>query len=249
MRRGSPDSGTAWHRCIVCQEDANDFLLCIFSQCLLFVSQAPGATLAVNRLPRRRALAHHRTSVYHARLLRPARARCAAYERGEFGMVPGTGDQHEVPEWARGDPLMEWYSTQVWGKRAPDDDALFEVMCLQVFQAGLTWRMILARRDAFRAAFNDWRIDDVAEMGSGSIERLVKDPSIIRNRRKIEACVTNAGVIQRIREQHGSFCRWFYDVIPGDDLPSIQRTLRSTFAFMGPEIARMWLGASGRIEL
>lgn len=164
-------------------------------------------------------------------------------------MGPDVGDGHEAPEWARGDPLMEWYAMEVWGRRAPDDDALFEVMSLQVFQAGLTWRMILARRDAFRAAFNGWRIDDVAEMGPESVEQLVKEPSIIRNRRKIEACIANARVIQGIREEHGSFCRWFYDVLPGADLPTLQRALRSTFAFMGPEIARMWLGASGRVEL
>lgn len=50
----------------------------------------------------------------------------------------------------RGDPLMEWYATKIWGKRVDDDDALFEVMSLQIFQAGLNWRMTLARRDAFR---------------------------------------------------------------------------------------------------
>ena len=83
-------------------------------------------------------------------------------------------EEREMPEWASGDELLEWYAKEIWGRRATDDDALFEVMCLQVFQAGLTWRMILARRDAFRCAFDGWRIDSVASMGPEDVERLVQ---------------------------------------------------------------------------
>ena len=145
------------------------------------------------------------------------------------------------------DELEEWYSKQVWGKRASQDDALFENMGLQVFQAGLTWRMILARRDAFRDAFDGWNIDAVAAMGPDTVEALVKDKAIIRNRKKIEACIENARIIQGLRQRHGSFCRWFYHVLEEDSLPELQKALRSTFKFMGPEIARMWLMAAGRI--
>ena len=154
----------------------------------------------------------------------------------------------EVPEWARGNPLMEWYATEVWGRRTNDDDALFEVMSLQVFQAGLTWRMVLARRDAFRKAFLGWRIQEVAGMGPGMVDALVQDATIIRNRGKIEACIANASTVLGIQEEHGSFCNWFYNVMDGDSLAVLQGTLRSTFRFMGPEIARMWLMASGRID-
>ena len=145
------------------------------------------------------------------------------------------------------DPLREWYTKEIWGKQAEDDDALFEVMSLQVFQAGLTWRMILSRRDAFRKAFHEWNIDAVAEMSPDSVESLLKDPSIIRNRRKIEACVGNARTIQGLQQKHGSFCHWFYEGLETDDLAGLQKQLRATFKFMGPEIARMWLMASGRI--
>ena len=154
----------------------------------------------------------------------------------------------EVPEWARGDPLMEWYATEVWGRKIDDDNALFEIMGLQVFQAGLTWRMILARRDAFRQAFHGWRIDRVAAMGPDSVDRLVQDAAIIRNRKKIEACIDNARAVQSIQRDHGSFCNWFYNVLQSDDLGELQKALRGSFKFMGPEIARMWLMASGRIE-
>ena len=162
-------------------------------------------------------------------------------------MTSQQGDEHRVPEWAVGDPLMEWYATTIWGKRLDDDNVLFEVMCLQVFQAGLTWRMILARRDAFRQAFQNWHIDKVADMAPDDVDRLLQDPSIIRNRKKIEACIANAQTILGIQQQHGSFCRWFYQVLEGDDLAVLQKALRKIFKFVGPEIARMWLMAAGRV--
>lgn len=120
-------------------------------------------------------------------------------------------------------------------------------MSLQVFQAGLSFRMVLARRDAFRRAFDGWRIDEVALMGPQSIDRLLQDASIIRNCQKIEASIANARIVQGLQREHGSFCRWFYDVLEGDDLSDLQATLRKTCNFIGPEIARMWLMASGRI--
>lgn len=162
-------------------------------------------------------------------------------------MPPHTDADREIPHWAVGDPLMEWYATEIWGRRLDDDDALFEVMSLQVFQAGLNWRMILARRDAFRKAFHGWRIHEVASMAPERVEALMGDVSIIRNRKKIEACVENAHTVEGIQREHGSFCNWFYQVLEGDDLGGLQRMLKSTFRFMGPEIARMWLMASGRI--
>ena len=162
-------------------------------------------------------------------------------------MPEETSEVWEAAESVSGDPLREWYSKEVWGKRATDDDALFEVMSLQVFQAGLTWRMVLSRRDSFRAAFAGWNIDAVAAMGPSDVERLRGNPGIIRNRLKIQAVITNAGIVQHIRQEHGGLCGWFYDVLPGGDYPALHTELRATFKFMGPEISRMWLMASGRI--
>ena len=79
-------------------------------------------------------------------------------------MTQPTEQGKQLPGWAQGDPLMEWYATEIWGRRLENDDTLFETMSLQVFQAGLSWRMILNRRDAFRRAFHGWRIDEVAAM-------------------------------------------------------------------------------------
>ncbi len=148
---------------------------------------------------------------------------------------------------APADPLRDWYVNTIWGKRVSDDDTLFEVMSLQVFQAGLTWRMILNKRDGFRAAFGSWNIETVAAFGPIEVEALRNDPAIIRNRLKIQATVDNARTAVGLQGEHGSFCNWFYDVLEGTEYPGIQKTLRSTFKFMGPEISRMWLMASGRI--
>ena len=142
-----------------------------------------------------------------------------------------------------------WYSNDIWGKRIYSDDALFEVMSLQVFQAGLTWQMILNKRDAFRSAFSDWEIEAVAGFGPSKIELLRNDSTIIRNRLKIQSTVENAGAILVLQKNHGSFCNWFYNVLEGGTCPELQKSLRTTFKFMGPEISRMWLMASGRIPL
>lgn len=156
---------------------------------------------------------------------------------------------HEEPHdpLAPVDPLRDWYVNTIWGKRVGDDDTLFEVMSLQVFQAGLTWRMILSKRDGFRSAFGNWSIKTVAGFGPAQVEALRNDPGIIRNRLKIQASVENARTALALQREHGSFCNWFYNVLEGTEYPALQKTLRGTFKFMGPEISRMWLMASGRI--
>ena len=156
---------------------------------------------------------------------------------------------HEEPHdpLAPPDPLRDWYVNTIWGKRVGDDDTLFEVMSLQVFQAGLTWRMILNKRDGFRSAFGNWSIKTVAGFGPAEVEALRNDTGIIRNRLKIQASVDNARTVLALQSKHGSFCNWFYNVLEGTEYPALQQSLRATFKFMGPEISRMWLMASGRI--
>ena len=146
------------------------------------------------------------------------------------------------------DVINHWYRYTIWGNRIYDDNTLFEVMSLQVFQAGLTWKMILNKRDGFRRAFSNWNIDAVAKMTHDDIQILRNDPNIIRNRLKIQAVIENARTIQHLQQKHGSFCSWFYDVISGDTYPDLMKDLKSKFKFMGPEISRMWLMASGRIS-
>ncbi len=145
------------------------------------------------------------------------------------------------------DRIRDWYVNTVWGKQILDDNSLFEVITLQVFQSGLTWKMILSKRDGFRSAVYDWDIQKVAVLGLPQIEQLCQNRDIIRNRLKIEGTIQNALTILSIQSEHYSFCNWFYNVLPGTDYPTLWKILHSKFKFMGPEISRMWLMAAGRI--
>ena len=84
------------------------------------------------------------------------------------------------------------YHDEVWGTRTYEESSLFEALTLGVFQAGLSWSIVFGKRDAFRNAFYDFEVADVAAMTERDVDRLVGDPSIIRNRAKIEATVANA---------------------------------------------------------
>jgi DNA-3-methyladenine glycosylase I len=98
-----------------------------------------------------------------------------------------------------GDPLYERYHDTEWGFPAPDERALFELLSLEAFQAGLSWRTILAKREAFRSAFATFDADAVARFGPGDVERLLGDAGIVRNRAKIEATIGNARAVVELR--------------------------------------------------
>src|SRR5882672_11335511 len=95
--------------------------------------------------------------------------------------------------WAgAGDSALGRYHDEVWGTRTNDESAMFEALTLGVFQVGLSWAIVFAKRDAFRKAFRDFDVAKVAAMAARDIDRLVQDASIIRNRAKIEATLDNA---------------------------------------------------------
>ena len=98
-----------------------------------------------------------------------------------------------------GDPLYERYHDTEWGFPAPDERALFELLSLEAFQAGLSWRTILAKRDAFRRAFANFDAEAVARFGPADVKRLLDDAGIVRNRAKIEATIGNARAILQLR--------------------------------------------------
>jgi DNA-3-methyladenine glycosylase I len=93
--------------------------------------------------------------------------------------------------WAKGDDYLPYHDFE-WGRPITDDDALFERLCLEGFQSGLSWLTILRKRPAFRAAFADFRIAAVAEFGDADVQRLLGDAGIVRNRAKIAATIANA---------------------------------------------------------
>ena len=104
--------------------------------------------------------------------------------------------------WGSG-PEYVGYHDGEWGRPVLDDDRLFERLCLEAFQSGLSWLTILRKRDAFRAAFAGFRIDEVAEFGARDVRRLLGDAGIVRNRSKIEAAIANARAAAALRVEEG----------------------------------------------
>ena len=107
------------------------------------------------------------------------------------------------PAWADGSDLLRDYYDTEWGLPVRDEAGLLERICLEGFQAGLSWELILRRRLAFRAAFADFDADAVAAFGPADVERLMADPSIVRNARKIEATIGNARATVALRSDGG----------------------------------------------
>lgn len=103
------------------------------------------------------------------------------------------------PTWASHDELIRDYYDREWGLPVHDEVGVFERLVLEGFQAGLSWRTVLAKRNAFRAAFRGFIPDHVAAFDSADIERILTEPGIIRNRRKIEAAITNARATVALR--------------------------------------------------
>ena len=107
--------------------------------------------------------------------------------------------------WAVNDELMIKYHDEEWGVPVHNDKKLFEFMILDAFQAGLSWKIILHKRDAFRKAFDDFDYTLIAEYGDDKIDELLQNKSIIRNKLKIKAAVTNAQAFTRIIQEFKSF--------------------------------------------
>lgn len=104
------------------------------------------------------------------------------------------------PVWAQSDPLLQHYYDTEWGVPVTDERGVFERVCLEGFQAGLSWRTILAKREAFREVFAHFVPDVVAQFTEDDVERLAHDARIIRHRGKIRAAITNARVTLALRE-------------------------------------------------
>lgn len=105
-----------------------------------------------------------------------------------------------------------------WGVPVHDDRRLFEMLVLEVFQAGLAWSTVLRKRSAFRRAFGGYAPARIARWGARQVKRLLADPGIIRNRRKIEAAIANARAFCRVQKEYGSFARYIWAFVGGRPL-------------------------------
>lgn len=102
-------------------------------------------------------------------------------------------------------PLYVYYHDAEWGKNGKSDQALYELLILESFQAGLSWECVLNKREAFRRAYDGFDIEKVIRYDEAKIEALLKNPEIIRNRLKIVASVRNSAVFKAIQAEYGSF--------------------------------------------
>jgi DNA-3-methyladenine glycosylase I len=126
--------------------------------------------------------------------------------------IPGPDGKSRC-RWCGAAPEFLHYHDTEWGYPVSDDRRLFEKLCLEGFQSGLSWRTILAKRENFRAAFHDFDVERIARFTQRDIERLLKDEGIVRHRGKIEAVVNNARRAQELVEQEGSLAAfvWRYE--------------------------------------
>ncbi len=167
--------------------------------------------------------------------------------------------------WAIGAPEYLDYHDREWGRPVLSDDGFFERLCLEAFQSGLSWLTILRKRAAFRTAFADFHVADVAAFGPADVERLMSDAGIVRNRRKIEAAVHNAGRCLATIEECGSLAALLWRFRPAaapapirsrTDWPAVTpestalaaELRRRGFRFVGPTTAYATMQAAGLVN-
>jgi DNA-3-methyladenine glycosylase I len=166
--------------------------------------------------------------------------------------------------WALSAPEYLAYHDDEWGRPVTNDDALYERLCLESFQSGLSWLTILRKREAFRRAFEGFRIERVARFGPGDVERLLGDASIVRNRQKIEAAIANARASAAAIDELGSLAALLLPYRPRRrraprslaEIPSqtaesvaLARELRRRgFRFLGPTTLYATMQACGLVN-
>ncbi|MET0365842.1 MAG: DNA-3-methyladenine glycosylase I [Sphingobium sp.] len=160
--------------------------------------------------------------------------------------------------WADSTPLMQQYHDTEWGVPERDPRMLWETLMLEGFQAGLSWSIILRKRDAFRAAFAGFDPKKVALFDERDIERLMADPGIVRARAKIEATIRGAQIFNAMQDRGEDFAAYCWSFTAGDpikgDFSNAQTPLSATiskdlkgrgFKFVGPTIVYAWMQAVG----
>lgn len=169
-------------------------------------------------------------------------------------------------QWAGSDPLYIQYHDMEWGVPVSNDRKLFEFLILEGMQAGLSWLTILKKRNHFREAFDNFDPEKIVRYDKFRIEDLLQDKGIIRNRRKIEATVENAGAFLKTQKAHGTFSQFIWQFvgntpirnawkhigeIPAQNAESIamSRELKKCgFRFVGPTICYAFMQAVGMVN-
>lgn len=139
---------------------------------------------------------------------------------------------------AADDPLYLKYHDKEWGVPVKNDRKLFEFLVLESFQAGLSWRIVLHKRENFRKAFSDFDYEKVARFDAKDLRRLANDAGIVRNRAKIAAAVGNARRFIEVRREFGTFSKYMWSWVDGRPVLNKMRTLKDYPPFDG--IALRW---------
>ena len=128
--------------------------------------------------------------------------------------------------WCEKDDLYRKYHDEEWGNPVYDDPTLFEFLTLETFQAGLSWYTVLAKRDSFREAFDQFDYQKIAQYPEDKIQELMANPSIIRNQLKIRATVSNAVAFMKVQEEFGSFSKYIWGFTDGKPIDNKPKTLK-----------------------
>lgn len=128
--------------------------------------------------------------------------------------------------WCGEDPLYVKYHDEEWGVPVHDDRTLFEFLILEGFQAGLSWRTILYKRENFRKAFDNFDAEKIARYKKRKINSLLNDAGIIRNKLKVAAAITNAKAYLKILDKHGSFDKYLWQFTDGRVIKNKRRFLK-----------------------
>jgi DNA-3-methyladenine glycosylase I len=168
--------------------------------------------------------------------------------------------------WANGGELERRYHDEEWGVPLRDDRALFELLILEGAQAGLSWSIILRKREAYRRAFAGFDATAVARYTARDVRRLLKDEGIVRNRLKIESTIANARAFLAVLHEHGSFAKYLWQFVGGQPVQNSWRALKQVpaeteasralsrdlrrrgFRFVGPTICYAFMQATGLVN-
>ncbi|MBN4051945.1 DNA-3-methyladenine glycosylase I [Cytophagaceae bacterium AH-315-L13] len=172
----------------------------------------------------------------------------------------------EKCEWPADDELMMKYHDEEWGVPLFDDKKIFEFMVLDGFQAGLSWRTVLHKRENFRKAFEDYDLYKILRFDSKKIEALLNDKSIIRNKLKVNAVISNAQAFLKVQEEFGNFSKYMWQFV--DNKPIVNKWKKWTeipastkesdimskelkkrgFKFVGTTICYAFMQAAGMVN-
>ena len=168
--------------------------------------------------------------------------------------------------WCEKDDLYRNYHDQEWGKPIYDDETIFEFLILESFQAGLSWYTILAKRENFRAAFDYFDYQKIAQYSEDKVEELIQNTGIIRNRLKILATINNAQKFMEVQKEFGSFSKYIWGFVNHQPIINRPKTLKEVpatteisdalakdlkkrgFKFMGSTVVYAHMQATGMVN-